>query len=78
MSFIKPGDEFGKCPRCGAKFVPEWVECLGVFSRFCGTCSIRNLADAFGLPEMYEQLGIAPDEHSKLTPPEEESEEEPT
>lgn len=61
----RPGDEFGKCPRCGLKFVPEWIESTSSFQRCCGTCSLRNLADGLGLSELYNVPGVTRDEHSK-------------
>lgn len=61
----RPGDEFGKCPRCQKAFIPEWRDSTSSFDRCCPTCQLRNLADCLELPELYDQTGIPRDEHSK-------------
>lgn len=58
-------EQFGVCARCGRKFVPEWMDAMGKFSRCCGTCCLRNLADSMDLPEIYDDLGISRDQHSR-------------
>lgn len=61
----RPGDEFGKCPRCSVKFIPDWCDTLGCFDRCCTACQLRNLADGFGLPGLYAECGLKRD---ALTP----------
>lgn len=45
-----PPEEFGKCPNCGVKFIPIWLENLSKFSRVCATCAVKNLSAFLGVP----------------------------
>ena len=61
---FKEGDVFGVCARCARSFVPDWNKGLDCFSRCCSTCQIRNLADAMSASWLYDNTGVARDEHS--------------
>lgn len=54
--------QFGKCARCGVSFVPGWNDTLQKFDSFCPRCQIKNLADAFDIPEMRDLAGIPREE----------------
>lgn len=47
-----PIPEFGKCKRCRVAFIPEWMECLSIFSTCCPNCQVLNIAEALRIPEL--------------------------